>query len=97
VLEHVVADTGFGFGAGGGFGVETHGFGGLAVGHGSREDQVGKGYFLIGDRVADLIFGHKWLRSGGCEVAREKLRAKVSELREARSEPMFRFLIMLKR
>jgi hypothetical protein len=43
-----------------------------------------------------LIFGHKWLRlSGGCEVAREKLRAMVSELGEAWWEPMFRFLIML--
>jgi hypothetical protein len=42
-----------------------------------------------------LIFGHKWLRlPGGCEVAREKLRAVVSELREARWEPMFGFLIM---
>ena len=43
-----------------------------------------------------LIFGHKWLRlSEGCEAAREKLRAEVSELREARREPMFGFLIML--
>jgi hypothetical protein len=49
VFKHVGADTGFGFGVGGGVGVETHGFGGTAVGHGSREDQVGKGYFLIGD------------------------------------------------
>jgi hypothetical protein len=57
---------------------------------------VGKDYFLISNEVADLIFGHKWLRLlGGCEVARAKLRAEVSELREARWEPMFRFLIML--
>ena len=62
VLEHVGADTGFGFGVGGGVGVEARGFGGTAVGHGSREDQVGKGYFLISDGVADLIFGHRWLR-----------------------------------
>ena len=31
-------------------------------GHGAREDQAGKGYFLIGDGVADFIFGHRWLR-----------------------------------
>jgi hypothetical protein len=98
VLEHVGADPGFGFGVGGGVGVKTGGFGGLAVGHSSTENQVGKGYFLISYGVADLVFGHKWLRlSGGCEVAREKLRAEVSELREARWEPMFRFLIMLKK
>jgi hypothetical protein len=59
VLEHVGADMGFGFGVGGGVGVETHGFGGPAVGHGSREDQVGKGHFLIGDGVGDLILRHK--------------------------------------
>jgi hypothetical protein len=49
---------------------------------------VGKGYFLIGDGVADLIFGHRWLRSVGklCEVAREKLRAEVPELWEAGRE-----------
>ena len=62
VLEHVGADPGFGFGVGGGVGVETGGFGGLTVGHSSRENQVGKGYFLVGDEVANLIFGHKWLR-----------------------------------
>ena len=45
-----------GFGVGGGVGVETSGFGGAAVGHGSREDQVGKGHFLISDWVANLIF-----------------------------------------
>jgi hypothetical protein len=95
VLEHVGADPGFGFGVGGGVGVETGGFGGTAVGHGSRENQVGKGYFLVSDEVADLIFGYKWRRlSGGCKVAREKLRAEVSELREARWEPMFGFLII---
>jgi len=58
VLEHVGADTGFGFGVGGGVGVEADGFGGMTVGHGAREDQAGKGYFLIGDGVADFIFGH---------------------------------------
>jgi hypothetical protein len=43
--------------------------GGTTVGHGSREDQAGKSYFLIGDEVADLIFGHKWLRG----VEKEKI------------------------
>jgi hypothetical protein len=96
VLEHVGADPGFGFGVRGGVGVETDGFGGTAVGHGSRENHVGKGYFLIGDEVAHWIFGHKWLRlPRSCEVAREKLRAEISELLEARREPIFRFLIML--
>jgi hypothetical protein len=33
MLEHVGADTRFGFGVGGRVGVETHGFGGPAVGH----------------------------------------------------------------
>jgi hypothetical protein len=98
VLEHVGADPGFGFGVGGGVGVKTGGFGSLTVGHSSRENQVGKGYFLVSYGVADLVFGHKWLRlSGGCEVAREKLRVEVPELREAQWEPMFRFLIMLKK
>jgi hypothetical protein len=56
---------------------------------------VGKGYFLVSKDVADLIFGHKWLRlSGSRKGAREKLRAEVSELREARWEPMFGFLII---
>ena len=72
VLDHVGADTGFGFGVGGGVGVETDGFGGTAVGHGSREDQVGKGYFLISDWVADLIFGHRWLRFGEVGKLRER-------------------------
>ena len=62
VLEHVGADPGLGFGVGGGVGVEADGFGGTTVGHGSREDQTGKGYFLIGDGVDDFIFGHSWLR-----------------------------------
>ncbi len=62
VLEHVGADAGFGFGVGSGVGVEADGFGGITVGHGSREDQVGKGYFLISDGVDDFIFGHRWLR-----------------------------------
>ena len=61
VLEHEGADTGLGFGVGGGVGVEADGFSGLTVGHGAREDQAGKGYFLIGDGVADFIFGHRWL------------------------------------
>jgi hypothetical protein len=61
----VGADTRFGFGVGGGVWVETGGFGGTAVSHGSREDQVGKGYFLIRDGVADLIFRHRWLRFFG--------------------------------
>jgi len=33
--------------------------------------------------------------SRSCEVAREKLRAEISELLEARREPIFRFLIIL--
>jgi hypothetical protein len=57
VLEHVGADTRLGFGVGGGIGVETDGFCGLTVGHGSREDQAGKRYFLICDEVADVILG----------------------------------------
>jgi hypothetical protein len=61
VLEHVGADTGFGFGVGGGVGVEAHSLGGGMVGHCSGEDEAGKGYFLIGDEVADFIFGHRWL------------------------------------
>jgi hypothetical protein len=31
------------------------------VGHGSGEDEAGKGHFLIGDEVIDFIFGHRWL------------------------------------
>jgi hypothetical protein len=62
VLEHVGTNTGLGFGVGGSVGVEARGLGRIAVGHGSREDQAGKGYFLIGDEVADFIFGHWWLR-----------------------------------
>jgi hypothetical protein len=34
----------------------------VTVGHGAREDQAGKGYFLIGDGVVDFVFGHRWLR-----------------------------------
>jgi hypothetical protein len=64
VLEHVVADTGFGFGVGGGVGVEADGFGGLTVRHGAREDQAGKGYFLIGDGIDDFIFGHSGSGNG---------------------------------
>jgi hypothetical protein len=33
---------------------------------GAREDQAGKGYFLIGDGIADFIFGHRWLLE--CEM-----------------------------
>ena len=54
MLEQVGADTRLGFGVGGGVGGEADGFGGTTVGHGSREDQAGKGYFLIGDEVAVL-------------------------------------------
>ncbi len=73
VLEHVGADTGFGFDVGGGVGVEAYGRGGTLVGHGSREDQVGKGYFLIGDEVAYFIFGHRWLQVvGKIESTRHK-------------------------
>jgi len=35
--------------------------------------------------------------SGGCEVAKEKPRVEVCEPREARWEPMFGFLFMLKK
>ena len=72
VLEHVGADPGFGFGVGGGVGVETGGFGSLVVDHSSRENQVGKDYFLISNEVADLIFGHKWLRLLGVVRLRER-------------------------
>jgi hypothetical protein len=65
VLEHVVADAGFGFDVGCGVGVEADGFGGLTVGHGAREDQEGKGHFLIGDGIADFIFRHSWLLDCG--------------------------------
>jgi hypothetical protein len=43
---------------GGGVGVEADSFGGAAVGHGAGEDQVGKGYFLIGDGIAYFISRH---------------------------------------
>jgi len=48
-----------------GVGAETHGLGGIAVGYVSREDQAGKDHFLIGDEVADFIFGHRCLREFG--------------------------------
>ena len=57
VLDHVVADAGLGFGVGGGVGIETDGFRSSAVIHGSGQDQVSKGHFLIGDGIADSIFG----------------------------------------
>jgi len=57
-LVHIGADSGLGFGVGGGFGIETNGFCGAAVIHGSGKDQVSKGDFLIGDGIADSIFGH---------------------------------------
>ena len=69
MLKHIGTDTRLGFGVGSGIGVKTDGFGGTTVGHGSREDQAGKGYFLIGDEVGDFIFGHRWLRG----VEKEKL------------------------
>jgi hypothetical protein len=53
-----------GFGIGGGFGVETHGFRGTAVIHGSGKDQVSEGDFLIGDD--DSIFGHRSSCSSVC-------------------------------
>jgi hypothetical protein len=59
VLDHVGADAGLGFGVGGGFGIETNRFCGAAVIHGSGKDQVSKGHFLIGDGIADSIFGHR--------------------------------------
>jgi hypothetical protein len=31
------------------------------VGHGSREDQAGKGHFLIADEVTDFVFWDRWL------------------------------------
>src|SRR6202012_2018199 len=51
MLEHVGTDTWLGLSVSGGVGVEASSFGGLTVGHGSREDQAAKGYFLIGDGV----------------------------------------------
>jgi hypothetical protein len=75
VLEHVGADTGLGFGVGGGVGVEAHGLSGIPVGHGSREDQAGKGYFLIGDEVGYVIFWHRWLRG----IEKEKIGTRVFE------------------
>jgi hypothetical protein len=59
VLDHVGADAGLGFGVGGGFGIETDGFCSAAVSHGSGQDQVSKGDFLIGDGIGDSIFGHR--------------------------------------
>ena len=59
VLDHVVADAGLGLGVGSGVGIETDGFCGAAVIHGSGHDQVSKGHFLIGDGIADSIFGHR--------------------------------------
>jgi len=44
---------GLGFGVGGGVWVEADGFCGTTVVHGSREDQAGKGYFLVCDGVGD--------------------------------------------
>ena len=58
MLEHEGADTGLGFGVGGGVGVEADSFCGTTVGHGARENQAGEGYFLIGDGVADIILGY---------------------------------------
>ena len=55
MLKHVGADTRLGFGVGGGVGVETDGFCSTTVGHGSREDQVGKRYFLVCDGVGDVV------------------------------------------
>jgi hypothetical protein len=63
MLKHVGVDTRLGFDVGCGIGVETDGFCGTTVGH-SREDQEGKGYFLVCDGVADVIFRHRWLRIG---------------------------------
>ncbi len=59
VFSHVGADAGLGFGVGSGVGIETDGFRGAAVIHGSGHDQVSKGHFLIGDGIADSIFGHR--------------------------------------
>jgi hypothetical protein len=58
VLGHVGADPGFGLGVGGAFGAQAGGLRGLAVGHVSGEDQVGKGHFLIGDEVVDFVLRH---------------------------------------
>ena len=66
VLDHVGADAGFGFGVGSGVGIETDGCCGTAVIHGSGKDQVSKGHFLIGDGIADSIFGHRSSRSSIC-------------------------------
>jgi hypothetical protein len=59
VLDHVGADAGLGFGIGGGVGIEADSFRSAAVIHGSGQDQTSKGDFLIGDGIADGIFGHR--------------------------------------
>jgi hypothetical protein len=41
------------------FGVETDGFCGAAVTHGSGQDQVSKGHFLVGDGIGDWVFRHR--------------------------------------
>jgi hypothetical protein len=64
MLQHVSADTRLGFGVRSGVGVETGDLRGTTVGHVSSEDQVGERYFLVRDGVADLVFGHRWLRFG---------------------------------
>jgi hypothetical protein len=38
--------------------IETGGFRGLTVIHGSRKYQVGEGDFLIGNRIGYSILGH---------------------------------------
>ena len=57
MLKHVGANAGLGFGVGGGFGIETDGFRGAAVIHGSGQDQVSKGDFLIGDGSVTVFLG----------------------------------------
>jgi hypothetical protein len=79
VLKQVGADTRLGFGVRSGVGVETGGLRGLTVGHGSREDQAGEGYFLVSDGVGDFIFGH------GCSVD-----GKVDGLRAGKELPLRR-------
>jgi hypothetical protein len=55
--------------------IETNGFCGAAVIHGSGKDQVSKGDFLIGDGIADSIFGHRSSRFSVCRRLGERLGA----------------------
>ena len=74
LLDHVGADAGLGSGIGGGVGIEADSFRSAAVIHGSGQNQVSKGHFLIGDGIGDRVFGH----SGSLSRLQEMGRAVVS-------------------